>query len=68
MIGRFVSVCGAMGVRTIASALGWMMGPPAARLYAVEPVAVAMIRPSALTLVTSPLTTETESSKAGAVA
>ena len=57
-----MSVCGAIGVSTSASTRGCTIGPPAARLYAVEPVALAMIRPSALTLVTSPLLTETDSS------
>ena len=31
-IGRLVSVCGAIGVRTSASTLGCTIGPPAARL------------------------------------
>ena len=46
-MGRFVSVWGANGVRSTASTMGCTIGPPAARLYAVEPVGLAMIRPSA---------------------
>ncbi len=38
------------------------MGPPAARLYAVDPVALAMIRPSALTRVTNRPLTDTDNS------
>ena len=53
-IGRLVSVCGAIGVSTIASTFGCTIGPPAARLYAVDPVGVAMISPSARTRVTRP--------------
>ena len=30
--GRLVSVCGAIGVSSIASTAGWTIGPPAARL------------------------------------
>jgi hypothetical protein len=37
-----------MGVRQIAGTEGNMMGPPAEREYAVDPVGVEMIRPSAL--------------------
>ena len=61
-MGRLVRVCGAIGVSTSASTRGWTIGPPAARLYAVEPVAVATIRPSALTLVTRLSPTEMLSS------
>ena len=42
-IGRLVSVCGAIGVRISASMFGWTIGPPAARLYAVDPVGDAAI-------------------------
>ena len=47
-IGLFVKVCGAIGVTSSASTLGCTMGPPAARLYAVEPVGLAMTNPSRL--------------------
>ncbi len=59
-IGRLVSVCGAIGVTITASTLGRTIGPPAARLYAVDPVGVATIRPSAFTRVTnsSPIHTD----------
>jgi hypothetical protein len=46
MIERFVSVCGQIGVIAITLASGWMIGPPADRLYAVDPVAVAKMSPS----------------------
>src|SRR6266536_2008553 len=46
-IGRLVSVCEQIGVSTIASTLGATIGPPADSEYAVEPVAVEMMRPSA---------------------
>ena len=39
--------CGATGVTTMARNVGARMGPPAERLYAVEPVGVAMMSPSA---------------------
>src|SRR5262252_5418672 len=61
-MGRFVNVWGAMGVMSSASTLGATIGPPAARLYAVDPVGVAMISPSALTRVTRPSPTETDKS------
>ena len=48
MTGRLVSMCGQMGVRQIALTEGKMMGPPAESEYAVEPVGVATIKPSAL--------------------
>ena len=48
MSGRFVNVCGQMGVRQMALTVGKTMGPPAEREYAVEPVGVEMMRPSAL--------------------
>ena len=43
-----LSVCGAIGVRRISSASGDTIGPPADRLYPVEPVGVEMMIPSAL--------------------
>ena len=46
--GRLVSVCGQIGVRQTALTVGNTMGPPAASEYAVEPVGVETIRPSAL--------------------
>src|SRR6185503_4886701 len=46
-IGRFESVKGQIGVITIAFIEGKITGPPADKLYAVEPVGVEMIRPSA---------------------
>src|SRR5947209_14249886 len=61
-IGRFVKVCGAIGVRSSASSVGCTIGPPAARLYAVDPVGVATIRPSALTRVTNSLPIDTDRS------
>ena len=45
--GRFVRLCGAKGVITATSELGEIIGPPALRLYAVEPVAVETSKPSA---------------------
>jgi len=47
MIGRCDRLCGQIGVVTRALTDGTMTGPPAARLYAVEPVGVERIRPSA---------------------
>ena len=46
--GRLVSMCGQMGVMQMAGTEGKMMGPPAESEYAVEPVGVEMMRPSAL--------------------
>ena len=46
--GRLVSMCGQIGVRQMAGTDGKMIGPPAESEYAVEPVGVEMIRPSAL--------------------
>ena len=46
-MGRFVSVWEQMGVSTTASIVEKTMGPPAERQYAVDPVGVEMIRPSA---------------------
>ena len=42
------SVCGAMGVMIVMAALGDTIGPPADRLYPVDPVGVEIIIPSAL--------------------
>ena len=41
-------VCGAMGVMIVMAALGDTIGPPADRLYPVDPVGVEIIIPSAL--------------------
>ncbi len=46
-IGRLESVNGQMGVTTTAFIDGKITGPPAERLYAVEPVGVETMRPSA---------------------
>jgi hypothetical protein len=46
--GRTASVCAAIGVTTIASTPGTTIGPPALSEYAVEPVGVATMMPSAL--------------------
>ncbi len=46
-VGRLDRVKGQMGVRMNASISGWRMGPPAAMEYAVEPVGVATMTPSA---------------------
>ena len=44
--GRKDRECGAIGVSEIDGTLFWTIGPPAAKLYAVLPVGVEMIRPS----------------------
>ena len=46
------SECGAMGVRRVQATEGTTIAPPAAVLYAVDPEGVAMISPSACTVVT----------------
>lgn len=46
--GRFVNICGQIGVIQSASTFGKMIGPPADNEYAVEPVGVETMRPSAL--------------------
>ena len=46
--GRLVSMCGQIGVRQNAATDGKMIGPPADSEYAVDPVGVATISPSAL--------------------
>ena len=48
-----LSECGQMGVKRMAGTLGCTMEPPAATLYAVDPVGVANITPSACTRVIS---------------
>ena len=45
--GRLVSVCGQIGVTTNARTSGVTIGPPAASVYAVDPVGVATMSPSA---------------------
>src|ERR1039457_5708439 len=52
MTGRLVSMCGQMGVRQMAGTDGKIIGPPAESEYAVDPVGVARISPSALYLQT----------------
>lgn len=49
MIGRKDSVCGHMEVTSITGFSGWQREPPAARLYAVDPVGVETQTPSAST-------------------
>ena len=46
MIGRNDRECGQMGVMERTSRPGEIIGPPAERLYAVDPEGVAMITPS----------------------
>jgi hypothetical protein len=46
-IGRVVRVCGAIGVIAMTPEFGTSNGPPAASEYAVEPVGVVTITPSA---------------------
>ena len=45
--GRFDSVCGEIGESTMTRTDGSTIGPPAESEYAVEPVGVATMRPSA---------------------
>ena len=47
-IGRTVSSEGQIGVKMNASIFGWMIGPPAESEWPVEPVGVAIMRPSPL--------------------
>lgn len=47
MMGRKDRVCAQMAVTRITGLSGWHREPPAAKLYAVEPVGVAMQTPSA---------------------
>src|SRR5207245_6157806 len=57
MIDRFVRTCGQIGVITKTPDSGSRIGPPADNEYAVEPVGVATIKPSALNSVSgSPFT------------
>ena len=58
-MGRLVSVCEQMGVSTTASMVGNTMGPPADRQYAVEPVGVETMSPSARYAVANWPATET---------
>src|SRR6185369_3566376 len=46
--GRLVSMCGQIGVRQMVGTDGKIIGPPALKEYAVDPVGVAIIKPSAL--------------------
>ena len=46
-IGRFDNVCGEIGTSDIAGKPGCRIGPPLESAYAVEPVGVAIIKPSA---------------------
>src|SRR5512139_1018876 len=57
-IGLFVSVWGQIGVSTMQPVVGYSIGPPAERQYAVDPVGVDTIRPSALNVVTYALSTQ----------
>ena len=52
--GRNDSECGAMGVSSVLGTLGATMGPPALSEYAVDPDGVAMIRPSACSVLAGP--------------
>src|SRR5439155_9465262 len=57
IMDRFVRTCGQIGVITRTPDSGSRIGPPAESEYAVEPVGVATIKPSALNSVSaSPLT------------
>ena len=47
IIGLIVRLCGDIGAIMMLSSVGERMGPPTLRLYAVDPVAVEMINPSA---------------------
>src|ERR1041384_757514 len=57
--GRTASVCGQIAVTTIASTVGTTIGPPADIEYAVEPVGVLTMMPSAEYCATSSPSTET---------
>ena len=46
-IGLTFRLCGEMGVTTMLSDRGKIIGPPQLKEYAVEPVGVAKIKPSA---------------------
>lgn len=58
--GRKERLRGQMGVRSSEGTSGWMMEPPADRLYAVLPVGVLMISPSAMAYVRCREDTEME--------
>ena len=45
---RLLSECGAIGVTRNSFAVGSTIGPPQERLYAVEPVGVEIMMPSAV--------------------
>src|SRR5512145_3111398 len=51
-IGLLVNVWEQMGVRSILPSVGYTIGPPAEREYAVEPVGVEIISPSAFNVAT----------------
>ena len=51
MIGRNESVCAHIAVMRMTGLSGWHREPPAAKLYAVDPVGVATQIPSACTVV-----------------
>src|ERR1043166_7602274 len=57
--GRTASVCGQIAVTTIASTVGTTIGPPADIEYAVEPVGVLTMIPSAEYCATSSPSTDT---------
>src|SRR3954453_2146187 len=57
--GRTASVCGQIAVTTIASTVGTTIGPPADIEYAVEPVGVLTMMPSAEYCATSSPSTDT---------
>lgn len=50
-MGRKDRVCGQMGVMRRAGICGWTRDPPAESEYAVDPVGVDTVRPSAWTVV-----------------
>src|ERR1019366_3605189 len=66
-IGRIVSRCGQIGVTSIAFTVGITIGPPADRLYAVDPVGVDRITPSARNTATGWPSIETEKSAMRAI-
>ena len=61
MIDRFVKTCGQIGVMTKTPDSGARIGPPADNEYAVDPVGVATIRPSALNSVNASPSTRARS-------
>src|SRR4029077_3521779 len=64
--GRTASVCGQMAVTTMASTVGTTIGPPADMEYAVDPVGVLTMIPSAEYCATSSPSTEPVSGTTGA--